>query len=164
MNKIICSETMIAYSQCQRKAFLLLCTNEKGITNEYVEVIQKQKIVARDRHIDALKQNSIDVQPYSMNNIKAGSDFLYNAILQMDGAEADCDILQKVKIHSNLGRYSYEPVIVIGMCNVGKEQEISLYFAGYVLGHMQGSAPAFGTIVNVRGEPHRLKLEIGLLF
>ncbi len=159
MNKIICSETLIAYSQCQRKAFLLLCTNEKGIPNEYEQVIQKQKMFARDRYINAIKQNDLDIQSYTINNLKAGSDFLFNATLQMDGAEAYCDILQKVKIHSNLGRYSYEPTVVSGMCNINKEQELALYFAGHVLGYIQGSTPAFGTIITMRGEPRKIRLE-----
>ncbi len=159
MDKIIHSGDLIAYLQCQRKAFLLFCANEKGIPNEYTEVIQKQKIAARDRYIEVLKQSSSDIQSYNTNNLKFGSDFLFNATLQMDGAEADCDILQKVKVHSNLGRYSYESIIVSGMCNIGKEEELSLYFAGYVLGHTQGRVPEFGTIVNMRSEPRRFRLE-----
>ena len=160
MNKIIRSNALIAYLQCKRKAFLLLCTDVKGIPNEYEEIIRKQKMATRDRYIAAIKQSGSDIQLYSINNMKSGSDLLINATLQMDGAEADCDILQKVKVYSSLGRYSYEPIIVIGTCNISKEQdELALYFAGYVLGHMQGSVPVFGTIVNMRGEPRRLKLE-----
>ena len=75
----------------------------------------------RSRYIDALKQNGFDIQPYSINNLKAGSDFLFNATLQINGNEADGIILKKVKAHSNFGRYSYEPIIIVGVNNISKE-------------------------------------------
>ena len=41
--KIITSEIVAAYSQCPRKAYLLLVTSNQGIPNEYVQILQKKR-------------------------------------------------------------------------------------------------------------------------
>ncbi len=128
MNKVISSDGVVAYTQCQRKAFLLLCTNEQGIPHEYEEIVQKQEIAARGRYIDVLKQSTFDIQPYSTNNLKAGRDFLFNTSLQMNGCEVNGVILKKVKTRSNFGKYSYDPIITVATNNITKEQNIVLYF------------------------------------
>ena len=120
MHKVISSDVVIAHMQCQRKAFLLLRTNEKGIPNEYEEIIRKQEITARNKYIDVLKQNTFDIQPYTTNNLKVGSDFLVNATLQMNGNEVNGVILKKVKVNANLGKYSYEPIITVAVNNISK--------------------------------------------
>jgi len=162
MHKVISSDVVIAHMQCQRKAFLLLRTNEKGIPNEYEGIIQKQEIAARDKYINILKQSIFDIQPYTTNNLKVGSDFLFNATLTINGDEVNGVILKKVKAHSNLGRYSYEPIIIAAVNNISKEQKMILYFAGYILEQIQGRLPVSGTIIDMDGRSHKLRMDNGI--
>jgi hypothetical protein len=43
-----------------------------------------------------LQQNHADVQPYSLENLRNGSEVLINAQLQVDGLEAECGVLTGV--------------------------------------------------------------------
>ena len=121
MDRIITSQILVAYSQCPRKAFLLLCTNEQGTMHEYTRILEQQRCANRSRYITGLKQKSSDVQPYSPDNLNNGSGFLINATFGADGLEADCDVLTKVKSSSSLGRYSYQPTITLGTYSISKK-------------------------------------------
>ena len=136
MNKTITSEILVSYSQCPRKAYLLLCTNKRGIRHEYARILQQQKEALQREYIRGLKQKNADVQPYSLDNLKSRSDFLVNATLKAEGLEADCGILTKVDGSSSLGRYSYEPTLFIGTHKIDKYQKLALFFVGYVLGQI----------------------------
>ena len=61
MNKVITSEILVSYSQCLRKAYLLLCTDQRGIPNEYISIIQQRKKVLQREYINIFKQNNPDV-------------------------------------------------------------------------------------------------------
>jgi len=47
----------------------------------------------------------------------------------------------KIQDKSSFGKYSYEPIIVVGTHNITKEQKINLAFDGYVLGDIQNKLP-----------------------
>src|ERR1700676_430846 len=70
--------------------------------------------------------------------------------------EAHCDVLTKVKTSSGLGRYSYEPTIVIGTYSTTSDQKTGLSFVGYVLGQVQRTLPLSGTLLT-RGEQPKKK-------
>jgi len=97
LNRIITSEVLVSYSQCPRKAYFLLCTNEKGIPNEYINILQHRKSILQDRYINALQNKNYSVQPYSIYNQKKGFDFLVNAKLKSNELEAYCCLLKKKK-------------------------------------------------------------------
>ncbi|MFC1715751.1 IS66 family transposase [Candidatus Poribacteria bacterium] len=159
MNKIITSEILVSYSQCPRKAYLLLCTNQRGTPHEYMRILQQRKEVLQRKHIKELKQKNTDVQSYSTDNLKNRSSFLINAELKADGFEAECGILTKVVGSSALGRYSYEPTLFIGTHKIDKYQKLALFFVGYVLEQIQSKQPTVGRIAGVDGRSHRVKLE-----
>ncbi len=159
MNKIISTDVLVAYSQCPRQAYLLLCTKQKGEPHEYVHILQQEKMANQRQYIDALKQKQADVQSYAETGLKNKSEFLVDATLQADGFEADCGLLTKVGGSSALGRYSYEPTIFAGTHTVTKEQRLEVIFAGYVLAQLQKKLPATGRIIKMEGRSTKVKLE-----
>ena len=161
MNKTISSDVLVAYSQCPRMAYLLLCTKEKGSLHEYVCILQKQMISNQRQYINALKlkRPAFDVQPYTHKNLNNRSDLIVNAVLQSEGLEARCHLLARVKGSSALGRYSYEPTICIGTYSVYKQQKLELMYIGYILEHIQKKQPTGGRIIKMGGRPLKVKLD-----
>jgi hypothetical protein len=105
MEPIITPEIVVAYSQCPRKAYLLLFSPDKGEPHEYVQILEQQWYANQERHIDHLQQTHADVQPYSVENLRKGSQMLINAQLQVDGFAADCGVLTRVEGTSTFGKY-----------------------------------------------------------
>lgn len=159
MRKIISTDVLVAYSQCHRKAYLLLCTTQKGNPHEYARILEQQKRANQNQYINTLKQKESDVQAYAEKGLKNRCDFLVEAILQSDEFKADCGLLVKVKDSSTLGRYSYEPTVFAGTHTVTKKHRLQLMFAGYVLGQMQKMQPSTGKIISMEGKSTKVKLE-----
>ncbi|MHC5748393.1 MAG: IS66 family transposase, partial [Nostoc sp.] len=112
MNKnIITSEVVLAYSQCPRKAFLLLFTEDKGTLPEYIRILEQRKIRNREEYITRIKQNNSLVKLYDIKTLNRNIDFLIEASLSVNGLEAYCDVLIKGQSTSSLEKYSYEPAI-----------------------------------------------------
>jgi hypothetical protein len=147
MEPTITSEVVVAYSQCPRKASLLLYSQDRGEPHEYVRILDQQRHENQERYLDLLKQKYPDVQPYNVDNLSNGSEFLINARLKVDGFEAECGVLTRVEGKSTLGKHSYEPTICVGTYNVSTEQKLELLFVGRVLGHMQNKPPVAGRII-----------------
>ena len=161
-NNAITPEIVVAYSQCPRKAFLLLCTEEQGMPHEYIRILEQQKELNRNNYIQALnpfKQSSLEAQPHIVNDLNNGGELVIKAMLKSEGLEAYCDILTQTENSPSRGGSSYEPTLVIGTYSIGKEQELELLFTGYVLGQIQKTLPASGRIVRMGGKIDQLKLE-----
>lgn len=133
MKSTIRSDTIVAYSQCPRKAFLILNAKEKGVPHEYIQIIKKKRHATERKYINTLKKKCPDVQAYSTDNLKKGNDILIRAMLQSNGLEADCSILEKVRGSSSLGRYSYEPTIFVGINIEGIPDLQSYYLIGLLV-------------------------------
>src|SRR5215470_6679758 len=133
MEPAITPEIVIAYSQCPRKAYLLLFNPDKGEPHEYVQILEQQRCANQERYIDHLQQTHTDVQPYSVENLRKGSKMLTNAHLQVDGFAADCGVLTRVEEKSTFGKPSYEPAIFVGKHSISKEQQLELSYVGFVL-------------------------------
>ena len=149
MKRTITSEILVSYSQCPRKAYLLLCTDQKGTPNEYMSILQQRKEALQRDYIKELKQKNPDVQSYSKDSLRNGCEILINAALNAKGLEAECGILTKVDSSSALGKYSYEPTLFIGTYRTDKYQKLELFFVGYVLEQIQGKQPAAGKIIGM---------------
>lgn len=159
MNTNINSEVAVAYSYCSRKAFLLLSSGDDKEPHEYVRIIENQAKINWNKYLNTLKQNNITVDSYDLNNIKKGSDFLIKATLKAKNLESYCDVLMKIQDKSSFGKYSYEPIIVVGTHNITKEQKIKLAFDGYILGDIQNKLPVFGTVIRAGEQTQKLKLD-----
>jgi predicted RecB family nuclease len=161
MSKPIDSEILIAYSQCPRKAFLLLCTNTQGTPHEYTEILEKQRQTNQRKFLDILQRKNVDVQPYNLENLKGKHEFLINVTLEANGLAAKCAILNKIRTHSSLGRYSYEPTIFVSTHSIKKEQKLELFFVSHVLEQVQDKRPVSGRIIGLDEKSHKVKLENG---
>src|SRR5262245_56428767 len=158
MEPTITSEIVVAYSQCPRKAYLLLFSPDKGEPHEYVQILEQQRCANQERYIDHLQQTHADVQPYSVENLRNGSKVLIHAHLHVDGLAADCGVLTRVEGTSTFGKYSYEPAIFVGTHSISKEQQLALSFVGYVLEQLQSTSPAAGKLIGMDGKSHTVKL------
>lgn len=161
MKTTITSDVVVGYSQCPTKAYLLLCVRERGNQHEYMQILEKQRQIVQRNYIDKLRQENADVQSYSLGNLKGNHKYLVNAIIEADGYSANCAVLSKVRTHSALGHYSYEPTIVVGSHTIKKKHRLELFFVCYVLGLIQEKRPIYGYIVGLDGKSHRVKLENG---
>jgi len=161
MKKTITSEIAVGYSQCPRKAYLLLCTKERGTQHEYMQILEKQRQIAQRNYIENFRQENADMQPYSSANLQGGHKLLVNATLETEGYSAKCAVLNKGRTHSAFGHYSYEPTIVVGSHTIKKEHRLEIFFASYVLELVQEKQPISGYIVGMDGKSHRVKLENG---
>src|SRR5262249_10388456 len=158
MELTITGDIVVAYSQCPRKAYLLLFSPDKGKPHEYVQILEQQRCANQGRYIDHLQQTHADVQPYTLENLRKGSKVLINAHLQVDEFAADCGVLSRVEGTSAFGKYHYEPSIFVGTYSISKEQQLELFFVGYVLERLQHTSPVVGRIIGMDGKSHTVKL------
>jgi len=159
MPPAITPEVVGAYAQCPRKAYLLLFSPDKGELHEYVQILEQQRYENQEHYLDRLQQAHADVQPYSLENLRKGSEMLINARLQVDGFAAECGVLTRVEGKSTFGKYSYEPSIFVGTYSITKEQKLELSFVGHVLERLQHQQPMAGRILGMDGTSHPVKLE-----
>ncbi|MBD2731237.1 TM0106 family RecB-like putative nuclease [Nostoc sp. FACHB-892] len=156
--KAITNEVFIAYSQCPRKAFLLLFSEEQGKPHDHPLILKERCNQNRAKYLESFRQEHTDVNNYHEKHFKK-SDYLIEATLKSDNLEAYCDILEKIDSGSSHRKVSYEPRIITGTYCVTKEQKTELLFIGIVLGQIQKQLPAIGTIVGMDVKVQRVKLE-----
>jgi predicted RecB family nuclease len=152
MSKTITSETLVAYSQCPRKAYLLLFSRDKGTPHEYVSILEQQRQTTQRKFLNILRRKNVEVQPYSLENFKIKYEFLVNGTLEANGLAAECAILNKIRTH-------YTPTIFVAAYNIKKEQKLEMYFVSHILEQMQNKRPTSGQIIGLDGKSHRVKLE-----
>jgi predicted RecB family nuclease len=161
MNKTITSEIVVAYDQCPRKAYLLLCASDAGRVNEYIAVIERQKSINQNSYLDNLRQQYPVMLTCNSRELRNGSSFLMGEILQYKDCEVACGILTKVLSPSLLGEHSYEPTIFVGTHQIDSDRKLELIFVGYVLGQIQGKPPAIGRIIDAGLKSHTVSLDNG---
>lgn len=159
MESIITSEIVVAYAQCRWKAYLLLFSPNMSEPHEYVRILEEQRRANQERSLDLLKQKHAGVQPYTMENLRNGSEVLINTCFKTDGVEAACGVLTKVEGHSTFGQYNYEPTIFVGTHSISKEQKLELFFVGHVLERLQHEPPVTGKIIGMDGKSQTVKLK-----
>jgi hypothetical protein len=143
-DKNITSGVIVAYSQCPRKAFLLLCTDENGITPDYVRILEHRRMTNRNKHVHMLKQNNHRVTSYDAHSRESRDAVFTDSHLIYEDLEAYCDILTRAEGNHPGGAPTYEPTMVVGTYSISKEQRLELSFVGYVLGKLQDRLPSIG--------------------
>ena len=159
MNNIVSSDVLVAFSQCSRLAYQLLCSNEKGATHEYVRILQQQMITNQRQYINALKLKYPGFQSNDDKSLNSGSDYLVNVMLQVEGLKAYCGLLTRVEHSSDLGPYGYEPTLFVGTHTVYKEQKLEVMFIGHILEMIQKKRPTVGRIIRMDGRSFKVKME-----
>src|SRR5882757_2127460 len=102
MKTMITAEMLTAYSQCPRKAYLLLCTDAKGVPHEYECILEQQKSLNQMKYIDALKHTCPNGTFLNGNDLSSGRDFIFGATLQVEHFAASYDVLTKRASPSSL--------------------------------------------------------------
>jgi predicted RecB family nuclease len=158
MGKPITSEIMVAHSQCPRKAYLLLSTDEQGTPHDYPGMLSQQQHVNETNYVNGLKQELPGATPYDGTLPTVSSGVLLHATLRGQGLEAHCAVLTPAPRGASARGNGYDPTIVVGTHTISKEQRLELLFVGHVLGRLQRAAPATGTIVDMDGQVHKVPL------
>lgn len=157
---IITSEIFVAYSQCPRKAFLLLFSENKGKLHNYPLILQERRQSNHERYLKKFLKSHTGAKKYGENTFKK-CEFLVEAILRSEHLEAYCTVLNIADTGLEQARTIYEPTIVTGTYSITPEQKAELLFAGAVLGQIQKHPPAIGKIVSMNEKAHRINLERG---
>src|SRR4249919_2734642 len=97
MEPTITPDIVVAYSQCPRKAYLLLFSPDNGESHEYVHILEQQRLANQERYLNRFQQTHADVKPYAVENLRKGGKVLINARLQVDGFAAECGVLTRVE-------------------------------------------------------------------
>jgi predicted RecB family nuclease len=157
MQQIITIDVVKAYSLCPRKAFLMMTSVANPGSHEYVRITDEQAAANRQAHGASLGQEA-DCPPGGIADLKTGANVLADVELAANGLRACCDFLTKVNGSSRLGRFSYEPVKVIGTSRASRPDTFGLAYQGVVLGELQGRQPAAGRLVLLGDRPIKVKL------
>src|SRR5437879_5104862 len=113
MKQTITSDLVEAYSQCPRKAFLMMAGVANPGAHEYVQITDEQ--AAANRQAYRVKLGQAETFPLGgVADLNTGPKVIADAELATEGLYARCDFLMKLHESSRLGRFSYEPVKVIG--------------------------------------------------
>jgi hypothetical protein len=76
MQDIITSNIVIAYTECKRKAFFLLRTNNKGKSKEYITALEDRARDNREKYINDIKLKNSEVFPYSLDAMLKGNKII----------------------------------------------------------------------------------------
>ena len=158
MIRTVTAELVEAYSLCPRKAFLLMAGEPNPGPHEYLRMIDEQTAANRQAYRASLERAGELPPGGGAADLGTGSKMLADTALAADALHARCDFLTKVNEASRLGRFSYEPVKIIGACRVSRTDATALAYVGLVLGEVQGRLPASGTLVRLGDHPCKLKL------
>src|SRR5438067_81097 len=129
MHNTLTSEIVVAHSQCPRKPYLLLCTDEQGMSHEYMRLLEQQKSLNQTNYLgmlNGLNQISLEFKLQSVTDLAHKGNLVIKATLKTDGLEAYCDVLTQVESSSSPDGSCYEPAIVVGTYSISKEQELEL--------------------------------------
>jgi predicted RecB family nuclease len=158
MSTPVTAEVVEAYTQCPRKAFLLLRGGQQAIAHEYQQIIDELEAANREAHRTRLASEPGVVAAARPKDLAAGPRKLLDVVLTADGQEAQYDALRNVRAPSAFGTFAYEPVMVVGTERASKAQAIGLAYLGHVLGQVQRHHPAAGTLVLAGGRACRVRL------
>jgi hypothetical protein len=154
MAKTITSDLVEAYSLCPRKAFLLMTGATTGPGPHDYELLIREQAEANRQAYRVRLAKAGEVVPFSdPAEMAAGREIVADADLTADGLHARCDFLMKVTEPSRFGRFSYEPVKVIGTCRASRPDTLGLAYQGLALGELQGRQPSSGTLVLFGNRP-----------
>jgi hypothetical protein len=154
MPPAITSEVVVAYSQCPRKAYLLLFSPDKGEPHEYEGILAEKARMSRVAHFTTLKHEQPRLRAYDAKTITHGSDVLIEATLRAPGLQAYCDVLMPMYPGISCDKPIYAPTLIVGTHTITEEQKLAVGFVGYVLGQKQPTPSAVGAIIGAGGQTH----------
>lgn len=159
MKRIITSDVLVAYQQCERKAFLLYCTNNKGLPNEYVKILEQKKQCTQRDYIKGLRRIGVSVHQYNKTSFNKRTDNLSGATLCFRDKEAYCGMLNITDGYSPSAKGIYEPTVFAGTNKISREHKLEVFYLCYILSQVQGELPNSGTIVGADHKSRKIRLK-----
>jgi len=156
---MITSEIVVAYTQCKLKAYLLLCSDKKGIPHEYISILEEETKKNRAGYFSKIKMERPESKIYSSDRMKKGIPILLETNLTFGDLGVYADVLTRVEKISSQRMHNYTPTLVVGTYKISKEQKFHLAFIGYVLSNFQKEKSVSGTIVGRGNNVYKIKLE-----
>jgi predicted RecB family nuclease len=154
----ITSDIVAAYSLCQRKAFLLLRSEQCESAHPYVVQKEVQAAASLKTFLELSKRSGLSVQ-YCIGAQPTGkADVLAQVSLRADDLQAMADALVSLEGPVGKGLSLYEPYLAIGCHSITKADKIRLAFIGHVLGIGHRHSPQTGVIINAAGDTQRIRL------
>jgi predicted RecB family nuclease len=138
---IISNEILKSYLCCAYKAFLI--NNCVQGNNTYFSDFLRQRenefrVKANNKLINNFDLEGVIPKAHSNNyDLKRGKNLLLGVEIKYEDIQAQVDALEKVKINSALGSYSYRPYVFIPKNRICKKEKIFLAYIGYTLGLIQ---------------------------
>jgi len=151
-----------AYFLCPRKAFLLLrhraTDSEPPPLTEYAQILDAAANQTREHYLQKLKTTA-ERDHFLVNGpLDDGEAFLVDVVIEVDDLRVTCPLLRKVQRTSDLGRYSYEPILFAGTNSVSTDQVSTLHYIAHLLGKRQGVLPKTGVVITPETKPHKANL------
>ncbi|MDT8303776.1 MAG: TM0106 family RecB-like putative nuclease, partial [Sedimentisphaerales bacterium] len=159
MTHHITSDLVIAYSQCQRKASLLLGGQIEEAQHEYQCILEERAAANRSRYISTLPNGQVDSLLRKNGGVRFSRKDNPSCTISADDLIATCDALFKPKRKSASSPTQLQPHLVVGTHSVTDDQKLRLAFAGYVVGQATRYRPSIGLIVPITESPRQIRLE-----
>ncbi len=155
---MITSEIIVACSQCQLKAYFLLCTKKIGTPHEYSSILKVKTKTNREDYFNQLKFNDPETIPYFFDGVKKGIPMMLGANLKFRDMKVYADVLTKVEETPSTNENLYIPTLVIGKQKIGKEDKLHLAFISYIFSKLHHGESPTGYIVGDEKKIYKLKL------
>ncbi len=94
---MITVEVAVAHTQCKLKAYHLLFSDKKGISHEYIFVLEGKSKKSREKYLSGIKMKFPGAIPYSPEKMKKGIPILLEANLEYGDLKVYADVLTKVE-------------------------------------------------------------------
>ena len=83
--QLITTNIAIAYSQCPRKAFLMLSGVKSGKPHEYVQILSQKRHNAQTQYLESQTKKGQEIRDYyAEHGMASKSAYLSNATLKTD--------------------------------------------------------------------------------
>jgi predicted RecB family nuclease len=155
---MITPDIATAYTECQLKSYLLLYSDKKGGTHEYISIMAEETEKNREKYLIGIKKDVPAAELYSIEGFEKGTSVLLEANLIFHDLKAHVVSLTRAKAVSSQTKHHYSPTLVVGTHKIAKEQKFHLAFIAHVLSNIQKGKPVSGTIVVNGGKAHTIKL------
>lgn len=156
---MITSEILVAYTQCKLKAYLILCTENKGIPHDYISIIDNEIEKNRAEYFNKIKLGEAEFEYFSLTGMNRGVKVLLDVTLSHEDMIAYTDAIIRNEKNSYKRTNNYAPSLVVGSHKMYKDQKLQLAFVGYVLSKFQKQKVLTGIIVTSGNKKHNIRLE-----
>jgi predicted RecB family nuclease len=139
------------YLNCKYKAWLKIGGEHKFRKTDYQVLLDEQRNQIKTEFIKRLlfndKKHLRLFKNISRKILSQNYDYIFDGYLSICLFEIQVDILEKVSIQSDLGSFSYIPIISIANEKVSKHDKLFLSLIGSRLHFFQGIMPKYGKII-----------------